>query len=90
MGADLSDARHQRHYFSFKEREKADAAARELESEGYAVSVVEVPETREWLTVAERSAVISETVLEQLRPRLNALAEMFEGRYTGWEAAAKP
>jgi len=90
LGADLSRPRHQRHYFNFGTRQAAELAMPKLVAEGFKVELADIPETGQWLLVATRSGVVSKDILDDLRPHLIALGAQVGGRYTGWEAAAKP
>jgi hypothetical protein len=89
QGADLSRARHVRHFAMFPVEEAARAAAATVEQAGYTVAV-ESPGPGRWELRAEITAVVDETTVGPARAWLTAIALDYGGDYDGWEAAARP
>jgi hypothetical protein len=90
-GADLSQARHQRHFFHFPTVDGARFARERLTTHGFqSRTEKESIQPPSWLVVAEKVAVVDENVAMGYRQDLTALATDLGGRYEGWEAAVEP
>jgi hypothetical protein len=89
QGADLSRARHVRHFAVFPVEDAARAAAPAIAQAGYTVGVEPAGADR-WELRAEITAVVDETTVGPARAWLTAIAVEHGGDYDGWEAAARP
>jgi hypothetical protein len=76
-------------FLYFPDEVGARGAAETLKASGYEVDVRPPGEEfSEWGAVAETHAVVDEAWVEEMRPRLEAVAHANGGAYDGWEAAA--
>jgi hypothetical protein len=90
-GADLRQPRHVIHYLYFDEEQPTHAAATTLDSAGFAITV-RPPSDRiaQWSTTAEATRVVDAQTIEPSRVWFEQLARTMQGKYDGWEAAARP
>ncbi|MDQ6945682.1 MAG: ribonuclease E inhibitor RraB [Actinomycetota bacterium] len=80
------DAPHElRHYLYFPEKRSAEATAGRLAQLGFEVSVLRRED--QWAVIARHKLVPSAANLENVRQRLEKVAEDSGGEYDGWEAA---
>jgi hypothetical protein len=88
IGADLSRPRHVVQFLYFPSEAGARDAAETLAASGYDVDVRPPAEgIEQWAAVAETHAVVDEAWVDEMRPRLEAVAHANGGEYDGWEAA---
>jgi hypothetical protein len=88
-GGDLSRPRHGIQYLYFPTEVAARGAAETLRATGYDVDLRPPREgITQWAAIAEAHVVVDEAWLDEMRPRLEAIAAANDGEYDGWEAAA--
>jgi hypothetical protein len=89
MGADLSRPRHVIQFLYFPDEAGARGAAQTLTASGYEVDVRPPSEgIEQWAAVAETHVVVDEAWVDEMRERMDAVAQANGGDYDGWEAAA--
>lgn len=82
-GSDLSRAHNPEFFLYFASEEKARAACRRLEGQGFKVRVEPTADDR-WLCLATKTLVLQSEVLAGLRLELSDLAQQLDGVYDGW------
>jgi hypothetical protein len=91
LGADLSLARHVRHFLYFQAQSDAQRASEEIERADYTTTIKppseEVPV---WTVVAEGVRVIGPDTVAGFRAWFEHVASEHHGEYDGWEPARKP
>lgn len=88
-GADLTQARHVRHYVYVPDESTARVAAAAAGEAGWQVEVREpLPGRTEWLVLSQRQGyVLSPAAVAEGRVFFDALAANHSGEYDGWEAS---
>jgi len=76
------------HYLYFPKKSHAEAAAQRLRSKGWTVEVKKGADGENWLTLAKQPAPIEDDI-EEIRDKLERLAEELSGEYDGWGARVK-
>jgi hypothetical protein len=91
LGADLTQARHVRHFLYFDSEADARAAAEGIHAARYDVSVTApTDEVAQWTVVGEGYRVIGPDTVAGFRALFEQFAADHNGEYDGWEPAAKP
>jgi hypothetical protein len=96
-GANMTKPAHTIHYFYFKSKASAEAAAAALRAAGYENLQVHLSPAmsfwrrlfgpKEFSCIAETHAVPSQSAVFATTDRMNSLARKYGGDYDGWEAS---
>jgi hypothetical protein len=86
-GSDLTKPHHIDFYLYLPSEADAEAAATELRSMGYSVTVRPGANEINWVCVASRAMMPTTRELRDARVVFKRLATRYRGAYDGWEAA---
>lgn len=78
------------HYLYFPKKRAATAVAKQLERDGYSVSVELGANDASWLVLARHTVTPSDDQLIAVRDHLDQIAAEAGGEYDGWEAEVSP
>jgi regulator of ribonuclease activity B len=88
LGADLSQPREVNHYFLFQDQKVASKVAREY-GKNWQTEIRKDADGR-WSVRLTHLAIVTSDDFAEVRASLKRVAAALDGRYDGWEAAAKP
>lgn len=84
-GSDLSRPHPIDFYLYFPNREAAGRISRTLSSKGFEASIEPSARGTDWLVLAKKQVVPTQTAMERLSAELEVIAASEKGEYDGWE-----